>query len=604
VVRWIEARGGTVEHVSAETYLMTATVPRERLPELAALDAVQWIDRWQAPDHDMNIARNLHGANFVETLHGLTGAGVRVEVMDSGVDTTHQDFDDVLVHNANSPGAHGTCTSGSVLGDGVDRPGARGGAPDAFLVVADYEHPYAGGSRYAHTAQLVDPGLPYQCVLQTNSWGSGLTTSYSSTSQDMDLILFDHPRISICQSQSNNGDQLSRPQAWAKNIISVGGMFHRNTTAKGDDDWSGGASIGPAADGRVKPDLASFYDSILCADMVGSNGYSTIDYYTGFGGTSGATPIVAGHLALVYEMWHAGLFGNPTPGATAFENAPNNTTAKALLINSAGHWSFSGTGQDRARTHQGWGHPDLARLSNATARMVVIDETDVLTELQATSRVLEVLPGESDLRVTLVYRDPPGTTTAAIHRINDLDLTVTSPSAVVYHGNFGLDVGNSSLPGGSPSTLDTVENVFVPAPEPGLWTVTVTATEVNADAHVETPGDDVDYALVVSGAEAPALAPPAAPSGLTGAAAAHRAHLRFVDESDDELGFELERADDGIAFAPLVTLGADETEHEDLGLALGAPYHYRVRAFNSAGASAWSDVLVLQTSKAYRSGPP
>jgi hypothetical protein len=236
--------------------------------------------------------------------------------------------------------------------------------------------------------------------------------------------------------------------------------------------------------------------------------------------------------------------------------------------------------------------------------MVVIDETDVLTELQATSRVLEVLPGESDLRVTLVYRDPPGTTTAAIHRINDLDLTVTSPSAVVYHGNFGLDVGNSSLPGGSPSTLDTVENVFVPAPEPGLWTVTVTATEVNADAHVETPGDDVDYALVVSGAEAPALAPPAAPSGLTGAAAAHRAHLRFVDESDDELGFELERADDGIAFAPLVTLGADETEHEDLGLALGAPYHYRVRAFNSAGASAWSDVLVLQTSKAYRSGPP
>ena len=69
--------------------------------------------------------------------------------------------------------------------------------------------------------------------------------------------------IAIAQSQSNAGTQSSRPQAWAKNIISVGGVYHFNTLSTADDAWSGGASIGPAADGRIKPDVSYWYDSIF-----------------------------------------------------------------------------------------------------------------------------------------------------------------------------------------------------------------------------------------------------------------------------------------------------------------------------------------------------
>jgi hypothetical protein len=596
VVAWIAANGGLVEHVSAETHLMTATLDFARLPALAALDEVQWIDRWFPPEPDMNKAREVHGADFVEAAHGLTGAGVRLEVMDGGFDETHPDMPDFLVHNGNSPDAHGTCTSGIVLGDGsAQRPGARGAAPDAFLIVADYGFPYSGGSRYAHTGQLVNPALPYQCVLQSNSWGGGLTTAYTSTSQNMDLILFDHARISVCQSQSNFGNQNSRPEAWAKNVISVGGIYHNDSSTKDDDFWSGGASIGPAADGRIKPDVASFYDAILCADMVGGNGYTSTNYYTGFGGTSGATPIVAGHLALVYEMWHLGLFGNPHPGATVFENAPFNTTAKALLINSASQWTFSGTGHDLTRTHQGWGHPDLARLSLATARMVVVDEEHVLSELETKSYDLEVLPGEAELRVTLVYRDRPGTTSSTTHRINDLDLTVTSPSDLVYHGNFGLESGNWSLSGGTKNSKDTVENVFLQAPEAGLWSVSVTAADVNQDAHVETPEVDVDYALVVSGAEP---GPPQAPSALEGRGAGHAVQLTFEDNSDFEDGFELERSSDGLNFVPLATLAENDTHHVEAGLTPNTTHYYRVRAFNAAGISAWSDVERVRTNRA------
>ena len=86
-----------------------------------------------------------------------------------------------------------------------------------------------------------------------------------------------------------------------------------------------------------------------------------------------------------------------------------------------------------------------------------------------------------------------------MHRINDLTLKVTSPSAVVYWGNNGLLEGNWSVAGGAANTIDTVENVFIQNPEAGVWTVEVIASEINEDGHVETPELDADFALVVSG---------------------------------------------------------------------------------------------------------
>jgi hypothetical protein len=130
----------------------------------------------------------------------------------------------------------------------------------------------------------------------------------------------------------------------------------------------------------------------------------------------------------------------------------------------------------------------------------VVDETKRLTLGQTASYALEVLPGETELRATLSYPDPPGTTSASLHRINDLSLRVTSPSATVYHGNNGLLAGNASTAGGSPNTIDTLENVIVPSPEPGTWTVEVTAAEINEDANLMTRAiDDAVFGLVVTG---------------------------------------------------------------------------------------------------------
>ncbi len=504
VAQWVRTNGGTVEEISKETHLLTVTVDAEQLPGLARLNSVQWIDRWSAPGADMDIARQLHGAVYVQAQAGFNGGDVRGEVMDVGTEQTHPDFAGrVLQHSPTVPiGAHGTCTTGIVFGSGAGNASATGCLPVATIVTA-YSSSFAGGSRYNHSGELVNNALPYKCVFQSNSWGSNQTTQYTSVSQNMDLILFDFQKLSITQSQSNLNNQNSRPEAWAKNIIAVGGINHQNTLTMNDDFW-GGASIGPAADGRIKPDLASFYDLILCTDQVGNAGYAAGNYFSNFGGTSGATPITGGHLGLFYDMWDAGIFGNPTPGASVFENAPYNTTAKAFVINTATQWTFSGSTANLTRVHQGWGHADVQRMYDLRNQTYFVDETDVMVQTNARTHLLTVPSGTSELRATLDYRDPPGTTSSTLHRINDLDLIVVAPSNDIYYGNNGLLAAMTSTTGGTPNQVDTVENVYVANPQAGLWRVLVYARDVNQDSHVETPAVDVDYALVVTGVTPPA----------------------------------------------------------------------------------------------------
>ena len=106
----------------------------------------------------------------------------------------------------------------------------------------------------------------------------------------------------------------------------------------------------------------------------------------------------------------------------------------------------------------------------------------------------------------MTWSDLNGTTSGSQHRINNLDLRITSPSGDVYWGNSGLNGGIWSTAGGVADTINTVENVFIQDPAEGVWTVEVIAADVNVDGHRETPARDVDFALVVMGVEGEAAA--------------------------------------------------------------------------------------------------
>ncbi len=482
--------GEVVDYVSPHGFLIDATLSPDQLIAVLNRNEVLFVDPWSAPEDDLDIARAFGGADTIEAIEGYSGQGVRGHVQDGGLETNHPDFQatPALIHVGNSANVgHGTPVYGIVFGTGMNNPQARGFLPDAQPVFTSYQ---AIVDRYVETGQLLQD--PLRCVFQTNSWGGARTFFYTTTSADMDNILFDHD-IVVLQSQSNAGDQDSRPQAWAKNILSVGGIRHQNTLTSADDTWSNGASIGPADDGRIKPDISAFYDLTFATNASGG--------YSNFGGTSGATPITAGHMGLLHQMWADGIFGNALVNWDVFANKPHATTAKALLINSATQYPFSGLGDDLTRVHQGWGRPSLDILYNRRDRLQWIDQDVVLTPLSTSSNSYTVPSGTASLRVTMVYADPAGNPAASVARINDLTVRVTDPLGTVYFGNNGLMSNNFSTSGGVSNTVDTVEQVLLQNPIPGTWTVDVIASEINQDGHVETGALDADFSLVVSGVD-------------------------------------------------------------------------------------------------------
>jgi hypothetical protein len=486
----IEAMGGTIDALYPEFKLFQATMTPEQVTAVAAFDEVVWMDRWSAPEPDLNVVRNMSGANYLEGVAGFTGSGVRGEAFDSGVDTAHPDFqhnNGVLLHGGSSVGSHGTQVTGVVFGDGTGNANWRGLLPDAKIVSASYNFV---GNRYNHTAELVDPGKAYKCVFQTNSWGSSTTTAYNSSSTEMDRLIFDHD-ILVFQSQSNTGNQTSRPQAWAKNVMSIGGINHGNTANKNNDFW-GGASVGPAADGRIKPDLAHFYDSVTTPAVGGG--------YAGFGGTSCATPITAGYSGLFFEMWHNNVWNNGATGANVFWSRPHFSLAKAAMINTADQWTFAGAGANLHRYRQGWGSVDVAYMYDMRNKTFWVDQTDPLGNLESISYTVDVEPGEAQLRVTMVYPDPEGTSSSSLHRYNDLNLKVIPPTGPdIFWGNRGLKNNMQSVANGAANDVDTVENVFIASPAAGQWTVEVIGEDINTDGAPNVPGTNAVFSLWVSG---------------------------------------------------------------------------------------------------------
>ncbi|MCP4592592.1 MAG: S8 family serine peptidase [bacterium] len=488
VAERIVALGGTIDVVDAGLRLLQATLTPAQLTEVVGMDDVFFVDRWGPPVAAMNNVRTIGGADYLESVAGYTGEGVRGEVMDNGCQTDHPAYASRLTVRRGPADyeSHGTSTFGIVFGDGTGSSSGRGMMPDGFGIFSMWGPP----NRYTDAAALVAD--PYYCVFQSNSWGtSPFARDYTTASRELDRIVFDYD-IVILQGQGNYSNQDSLREAWGKNIVSIGGINHYNTLSTADDGWNGDASIGPASDGRIKPDLCYWYDSIRTTTT--GSGYTSY-----FGGTSAATPETAGHFGLFFQMWAEGIFGNPISSGTVFEERAHASTAKAVMINTAQAYSFSGTGHDLTRTHQGWGLSNVQNAYDMRERMLIINETDLLANLQHSTYSVAVLAGEPALRATLVYTDPEGTSSSSVHRVNDLSLRVSSPGGVHYWGNNGLLEGDWSTSGGQANTIDTVENVFVQNPQAGTWTIEVFADEINEDGHEETPELDVDYALVVSG---------------------------------------------------------------------------------------------------------
>jgi subtilisin family serine protease len=205
------------------------------------------------------------------------------------------------------------------------------------------------------------------------------------------------------------------------------------------------SSRGPCDDGRIKPDVLAPGSNILSTRSQGeyvSGGWGAgeNDYYQFMGGTSMATPLTAGGVALIRG------FFTDIQGL-----APTSALIKATLIHGAtdlypGQYGTGPTQEipsARPNNVEGWGRVNLedSLLPSGSRRIEYFDyygDSEGRLGLQTDEYdgwTYDVTDGTVPFMSTLVWTDYPASTTSAVQLVNDLDLTATGPGSIIYYPN-------------------------------------------------------------------------------------------------------------------------------------------------------------------------
>lgn len=477
--------------------------------------------RWVEPFRPMYLL-NSRGQWIIQTWEednrriwdkGIKGQGQIVSTLDSGIRTSHNFFRDPAVpinDFGNYPshrkiiayqkpaydpdgiitfgdeGGHGTHTAGSVTGNDQPVGGSSvniGMAPEAKIFFLDGG---GGGGGIIHAVSLeYSLSIPYNgnsaggARIISNSWGNQSTRNYDASCAEADQTMWTRPDYLVCFSGGNTDQSTyTGSPGNAKNVLSVGGC--RNGIIA-NIIWAG-SSIGPAGDGRFKPDIVTPGDGVTSSTI--NNDAAEVTW----SGTSMACPIAAGNAALVRQYFADGWYPTGTPQNEDKFN-PSAALVKGMLINSVEtDYGLNPVPDPRV----GWGRPkiDNAMFFPTDARkLAVVDFSEGLeTGYQFLGKV-NVSGATEPLRVTLNWTDFPGAEYASPALVNDLNLEVLSPSGKIYKGNNFSN--NVSTEDGSFDTKNPVENVFVAAPETGEWKIHVQANNV--------PQGPQPFALIVTG---------------------------------------------------------------------------------------------------------
>ncbi len=89
---------------------------------------------------------------------------------------------------------------------------------------------------------------------------------------------------------------------------------------------------------------------------------------------------------------------------------------------------------------------------------------------------------------------------------------------------------------------------------------------------------------------------PSAPTSLSASVtSSSRIELSWTDRSNNETGFKIERKTGSGSYSEIATVGSNTTTYRDTGLSSDGTYTYRVRAYNGAGNSAYSNEISART---------
>jgi subtilisin-like proprotein convertase family protein len=299
--------------------------------------------------------------NVVGVWDDYTGRGVRVGVVDSGVDYRHPDLGDNYDFNSDydattgdddaAPGTsgnyyHGTAVAGLIAAEADNGLGGVGVAPDATIVA--FRAIGEGGSPGAEVdamRQQVNVDVsnnswaytnPFQDNFQTDTYrplGDAMADAATNGRAGLGTVL-----VLSAGNGAEMGDNADYHNFTSSRFgIAVGAAQADGTISEYS---SPGASVLVSAFGSGIP------GSVVTTDVIGPGGSARGDYTDSFNGTSAAAPMVSGIVSLMLEA-------NPSLGyrdvqeilaCSARATTPIQTTGieDGWQINGASDWNGGG----------------------------------------------------------------------------------------------------------------------------------------------------------------------------------------------------------------------------------------------------------------------
>lgn len=467
---WLKKYNGEIiEDYYGENTIVAKLAPKF-IGEIAKESRVKFIDfepeEVSPMNHEAAVVMNTRTV-YLPNYGKLTGKGVIVGIGDGGKLGNHLDFDGRINNKAfgtyTSFGEHGDLVAGNVGGGGHLKPIHKGTAPEATLMIQKTTRILTKAPGY------VTEGM----VLTNNSYGSAINCNtaglYDYSSRMVDEQMNMYPKLLHVFAVGNSGElkcsdkttgyhSILKSYASAKNNLTVGAVSL-------DKELLFYSGKGPTKDGRIKPEICGVSDKIVSTRRNFN--------YGNFGGSSAATALVTGSLALMHEAYQ-----------NTYNSLPDNALLKAIACNTA-----EDRGHEGPDYKYGFGLVDVKRavqvISQKHYEQATVSEGDINTHS------ISVPDGLAEAKFLLYWNDIAAAAYPIAALVNDLDFSIVDPSGIeLLPWQLSIDQPNEAAIRGI-DQLNNIEQITIKNPIAGTYSLKVKASrfplpETQSQAYVVT----------------------------------------------------------------------------------------------------------------------